>query len=129
MIYLIDTYAWVEYINGSNKANVLRNLFPNPNSKFITMECCVSELAGFCLKKDVNFGKILKVVKANSVVLPVLTKTWIEAAKIRFELRKEIQHFGLIDAILVSKQRELKCKIISGDTHFKGLKNVVYIGD
>jgi predicted nucleic acid-binding protein len=129
MIYIIDTYAWIEYINGSNKALILKRLFQNPNNKFITMECCIAELAGFSLKKNLNFEKIFELVKTNSIILPVLTKNWIEAAKIRSELRKKIQHFGLIDAILVSKQKELKSKVISGDPHFKTLKNIVYIGN
>jgi hypothetical protein len=54
---------------------------------------------------------------------------WIGAAKIRFEMRKKIKNFGLIDSILVAKQQEFKCKVISGDFHFKSLKNVVYMGE
>ena len=129
MIYIIDTYAWVEYINGSDKASILIKLFKDQNNRFITMECCIAELAGFSLKKDIDFKKIFDLVKTNSIILPVLMKNWIEAAKIKYELRENIKHFGLIDAILVSKQKEIKAKIVSGDSHFKTLKNVVYIGD
>ena len=49
-------------------------------------------------------------------------------SKIKHELRKKIKNFGLIDSILVAKQQELNCKIITGDSHFKNLKNVVFIG-
>ena len=127
MIYIVDTYAWVEYINGTSKALLLRKLLQNIENKFITMECCISELAGFSFKKGIDFEKIYELIKANSIILPVLTKNWIVAAKIRHELRKKIANFGLIDSILVAKQEELNCKIISGDPHFKTLKNVVYI--
>ena len=65
----------------------------------------------------------------NTVIFPVLRPQWIDAAKIRHDIRKIKPKFGLIDAILVAKQRELKCKIISGDYDFKNLKDVVYIGD
>ena len=64
----------------------------------------------------------------NSFVFPVLREHWINAAKIKFEMREKIKNFGLIDSILVAKQEQLKCKIISGDPHFKNLKNVVYMG-
>ncbi len=93
------------------------------------MECCIAELIGFSLKRNLSFETIFELVKTNSIILPVLTKNWIEAAKIKFELRKKTPHFGLIDAVLVSKQKELNCKIISGDPHFKTLKNIIYIGD
>ena len=71
---------------------------------------------------------LYEIIKINSIILPVLRTTWIEAAGIKHELRKKIKHFGLIDAILVAKQKELKCKVISGDPHFKSLSNVLYIG-
>ncbi|MBU0615670.1 MAG: PIN domain-containing protein [Nanoarchaeota archaeon] len=129
MIYIIDTYAWIEFINGTTQGFILKKLFDNLKNKFVTMECCLAELAGFALRKDVNFNEILNMVKEKSVILPVLTDTWIKAAKIRYLLRKNIAHFGLVDAILVAKQEELKCKVVSGDPHFKGLKNVVYIGE
>lgn len=127
MICVIDTYAWIEYINGSDEALKLRQLFLNQNNKFITMECCIAELYGFCLKKNVDFNKVWEIVKNNSVVLPVMIDVWVSAAKIRHELRKDIHDFGLVDSILVAKQKELNCKIISGDPHFKELKNILYI--
>lgn len=129
MIYIVDTHAWIEYMKGSSKASIFRKLLEDSNNKFITMECCLSEFFGFCLKNNHNFAEAYDMVKTNSVILPVMAANWVESAKIRFELRKNIPHFGLIDAILVSKQKELKCRIISGDPHFKTLKNVVYIGD
>ena len=45
-----------------------------------------------------------------------------------FALYTKIKNFGLIDALLVAKQKEIKCRIVSGDLHFKNLKQVVYMG-
>lgn len=129
MIFIVDTHAWIEYIRGSKKAATFKTLLDDPKNKFITLECCLSELFGFCLKDNHNFQEAYELIKTNSVILPVMVKNWMEAARIRFELRKNIAHFGLIDAILVSKQKELKCMIISGDPHFKTLKNIVYLGE
>lgn len=129
MIYIIDTYAWVEYFIGSSKGIILRQLFNNKNNKFITLECCLAELRAYCLREKRDFEQLLDIVRHNSIILPVMKKQWLEAGKIRFELREKIPHFGLIDALLVSKQIELKSKIVSGDPHFKSIKNVVYLGD
>ncbi len=128
VIYIVDTYAWVEYFIGSESGLKLKNLLDNKNNKFITIECCLAELRGFCLREEADFSKMYGIIKKNSVILPVLTTHWLQAAKIRQETRKKIKDFGLVDAILVAKQNELKCHIVSGDKHFKGMKNVVYIG-
>ncbi len=128
MIYIIDTYAWIEYFRGYKHGEILKKLFENVNNKFVTMECCLAELRGYCLKQDLDFNQMYSIVKHNSIILPVLIYHWINAAKIRFETRKKIKNFGLIDSILLAKQEEIKCKLISGDYHFKNLKNIVYIG-
>ena len=96
-------------------------------NKFITIECCLAELKGFCLKNNFDFDKMLSSVKKNSVIFPVLREHWTAAADIKSEMRKKFKDFGLIDSILIAMQKELNCKIISGEKHFKDLKDVVYI--
>jgi predicted nucleic acid-binding protein len=125
--YIIDTYAWIEYFRGSGKGDVLRKLFSNPSNKFVTMECCIAELKGACLKDKSNFDYIFRVVKENSFVFPVLLEHWLAAAEMKSDMRKKFKDFGLIDALLMAKQKELSCHIITGDKHFKELKNVVYL--
>ena len=127
MIYIVDSWAWVEYCIGSESGLELKNLLNNKNNKFITLECTVSELKGYCLRTGYDFDLLYSILKKNSVILPVLSSHWMEAAEIRHEMRKKAKDFGLIDSILVAKQNELKCSVVSGDSHFKGLKNVVYL--
>ena len=127
MIYIIDTFAWIEYFNGSDNGLLLKKLLSNINNKLITLECCMSELFGYCLRNNLDFDKVQSIVKRDSVILPVLIDQWLNAARIRFETRKKINNFGLIDSILLAKQSELKCLIVTGDPHFKGMKNVVFL--
>jgi len=128
VIYIVDTHAWIEYFIGSADANPFRNLLGGVNKKFITMECCLAELKGYCLRNGFSFEDMKNAIKKNSVLLPVLLNHWLDAAQIRYEMRKVRKGFGLIDSVLVAKQNELQCSIISGDPHFKGMKNVVYLG-
>lgn len=127
MIYIVDSHAWVEYFIGSESGLILKRLLDNKRHKFITLECSVSELRSYCLRTGMDFNILHNALKKNSIILPVLLTHWVEAAEIRHELRKKTKDFGLIDSILVAKQNELKCGIVSGDPHFKGLKNTVYI--
>ena len=129
MIYIVDSHAWVEYFAGSNAGLVLKKLLDNKNHKFITMECTISELKCYCLRANQYFDRMLDILKKNSIILPVLASHWLEAAKIRHDIRKKIKDFGLIDALLVAKQNEMRYMIISGDPHFKSLKNVIYLGN
>ena len=127
MIYIIDTSAWIEYLIGSNKGKILTNLFKSAANKFITVECSLAELTGYSLREKIDFRRIYGMIRQNSIILPVLTEHWLEAGKIKTQLRGKLQGFGLIDALLVAKQKELNCKLISADSHFNSLKDVVYL--
>ena len=128
MNYIMDTYGWIEYIDGSKKGEIVKKIIENPESKIITLECCVAEVRLFCTKKNISFEKVFNLIKTNSFIFPIMLDIWLEAAQIKFELRKTRPGFGIIDALLIAKQRENSAKIVSGDPHFKTLKNVVYIG-
>jgi predicted nucleic acid-binding protein len=127
MYFIIDSYAWIEYFIGSEKGEVLRKLFTDERNQFYTVECCFAEIMGWALKNNRNFDELFKIIRADSTTIVLTEHDWIDAGKERFEQRKRQRDFGLIDAVLLVKQKELGCKIISGDQHFKNLKNVVFL--
>jgi len=128
MIYIIDTYAWIEYIKGSSQGLILKKLFENQKDKFITLECSLAEIKGVCSREKINFNEFYHIVKTNSIILRIQREHWLNAADIKTEFRKKRKNFGLIDAVLIAKQKELSCSLITGDPHFKGLKDVVFVG-
>ena len=129
MIFIVDSWAWIEYFTGSKSGLKLKKLIDNKNHKFITMGCTLSEVKSYCLRANSDFDHINKIVKRDSIILPVTVDIWLKAAETKHEIRKKVKDFGLIDVILVAKQNELNCMLISGDEHFKNMKKIVYVGD
>ena len=128
MPYIIDTYAWIEYFRGTEKGRKVSKLLEK-NDTFITAECCVFELKCWALSDNLDFSRILQVVKSISRIYPIWFDDWTNAAEIRNHCRKTIKDFGLVDSLLVAMQRKHNAKVVSGDKHFKTLDNVYYIGD
>jgi predicted nucleic acid-binding protein len=128
MNYVIDTYAWVEYFRGTDKGKKLKSLLEQ-NHRFFTPVCCIFELRSWALSDSLDFTRILNVVRSVSGIEPINDDDWEEAAVVRHKHRKTIKDFGLVDALIVVVQQNRHAKVISGDRHFKTLKNVVYIGD
>jgi predicted nucleic acid-binding protein len=127
MIYIIDSYAWIEYFIGSDKGTVVRNLFFESNNKFYTVICCLAEVQEWALRNNKDFDDLFKVIRASSSILDITEDNWISAAKEKFEQRKMQKDFGLIDSLILIKQKELSCGVISGDSHFKRLPNVCFL--
>ncbi len=127
MLYIIDSYAWVEYFIGSQKGELLKKLFLNEQNRFATVECCLAEIYGWALKNNQDFDQLFKIIRANSSIIAITEHDWIDAGKERFEQRKAQRDFGLIDAVILIKQKEYRCTIITGDKHFKNVDNVVFL--
>jgi len=128
MLYIVDSYGWVEYFLGSVKGEIVRKLLQDEKHRFLTVECCLAEIRGWALRNEKDFDDLFKIIRANSNIMPLTEHDWIDAALVRYQLRKKIKHFGLIDAVILVKQKENNCKVVSGDPHFSGLKDVVYLG-
>ena len=127
LIYLLDTYAWIEYFKGSEKGRKIHFLFNSSDHVFITLECNIAELYEWSHKNEQHFDKLFEIVKVNSSIIPIMLKTWLTAIEIKLEQTKSIADFGLMDALLVAKQKEIKAIIITGDKHFKHMKKVLFL--
>ncbi len=127
MLYLIDSHAWIEYFIGSAKGRILRRLFLNRKHEFATLSCCIGEIRGWSLREDKDFEELYSLIRSNSSSLPVSEEEWIAAAEERHKQRKVEKGFGLIDAAILIKQKQLRCGIVSGDRHFRHLGKVVFL--
>ncbi len=127
MHFILDSYAWIEYFIGSKKGEIVRNLILDEKNQFFTIDCCLAEIMGWALVNNKDFDVLFKIIRTSSVIIHAMEHDWIEAGKEKFEQRKTQHDFGLMDAMILTKQKKFSCKIISGDKHFKNIKNVVFL--
>jgi len=126
--YLIDTHGWIEYFLATEKGKKVQEIIQNENNTCFTAECTFAELKSWALRTKHAFDEVEKVVDSQSTALAIQRSDWLSAADLRHEMRKTRKDFGLIDAVILAKQQEHKCVLVSGDDDFKGLSNVVFLG-
>jgi hypothetical protein len=51
----------------------------------------------------------------------------VDAGKIDCEMKKKVRDWGLADSIVLCTARSLKGKVVTGDEHFRDLKEVIFI--
>ena len=125
-IYIIDSYAWIEYSLGSEKGLILKGLF-GTNSQFYTLDCCLAEIKGWCLRNNKPFDEFYSLIQINSDVISIANDEWIKVGECKYLEHQYQRNFGLIDAALLILQLKLGAKIITGDSHFKDKKNIVFM--
>lgn len=124
--YVIDAYAWIEYLDGSDAGSKVSAILEKNDDVFT---CAVT--LGEVVSKVARMGKDAKVaydvLLGNSQVVVVDEELSLQAGLLHCEMRKAAKDFGLADAYVLATARRLEAKILTEDPHFKLLKEAIMI--
>lgn len=129
LVFLIDTYAWVEYFIGSNKGKIVKEILEDENNIIITPECVLAELKGWAIREKFDFEELYQIVRKLSDIQCLTTEDWLNAASIRNEMRKNQKDFEIIDALIIAQKDRFGCKVISDDQHFELIENTIFLSN
>ena len=127
MKIIIDSYAWIEYLEGKISGQKVNDILKKENEIY-TLNLTISEIVSRVKRKGGNSELAYNAIISNSRIINVPPKLAKEAGLLHAEIKKKIKDFGLMDSIILASARELGAKIITGDTHFKGFKETIFIG-
>jgi predicted nucleic acid-binding protein len=124
--FVIDAYAWIEYLDGTDAGRKVTETLEN-NDDIYTCAVTLAEV----VSKVARIGKDAKVaydvLLSNSQVVIVDEELSFQAGLLHCEMRKTAKDFGLADAYVLATARRLKSKILTGDPHFKRLKEAIMV--
>ena len=128
MKYVIDSYAWIEYFMGTKKGEKVKPVIDSFEEK-ITPTICMAEIYYKTLRVEDHeiAEKQRSFIKEKSSLAPLDENTSIEAAKILHKMKKEVDGWGLADSIVYATGLVMKADVVTGDQHFKKLRNVVFL--
>ena len=124
--HVIDAYAWIEYLDGTETGRRVSTLIEN-NDEIFTCAMTIAEVVSKVARKGKDVKVAYNALVNNSQVVNVNDALSLEAGLLHFEMRKTLKDFGLADAYVLATARKLKSKILTGDPHFKGFKEAVFI--
>ena len=127
MKFIIDSFAWIEYFKASESGEKAKKIIEKKENELFTLDVCLAEIKFWALQEKIDFLKIKAIIKSNSGIVETFSNEWLEAAQIKFEKRKKYKNFGLVDALILEKQKQLKAIIVTGDKHFKDSKDIELI--
>jgi len=114
---LLDTYAWVEFFNGTKKGKKVKAILEKENC--FTSAICLAELSEWIERENLDRKEKMHEVKALSSILGLDLETLELAGLLKVQKRKQEKGFGLIDAIILATAKIHGLKIVTGDKHFK----------
>jgi len=124
---IIDSYAWIEYLEGSKLGEKVREMIINENNEIFSLNLCIAEVVSKAKRKNLDVETAFKAININSRVVEVTPEIAKKAGLFHAEIRSKIKDFGLVDALILMLARELNAKILTGDPHFKDYKEAIFM--
>ena len=123
---VIDSYAWIEYFRGSASGEKARPFIEKGSSA--TVSITLAELQEKYLReKWSTFAPDLKFITTKSSVVPIDREISVSGGRINYENKKKIKNWGMADSIILATARVFSAKVVTGDPHFKGIKETIMI--
>jgi predicted nucleic acid-binding protein len=124
--HVVDAYAWIEYLDGSEAGRKVNALLEN-NGETYTCAMTIAEVVSKVSRKGRNVKIAYDVLLSNSQIVNVDEELSLQAGLLHSEMRKTLKDFGLADAYVLAVARTVNAKILTGDPHFRGVKEAVMI--
>ena len=129
--YILDSFAWVEYAIGSFMGEFVDFLLNK--AECFTPSIVIAELSYKFHRENKlkDWGLLYKFIKNSTQILPLSEMLAFQSGHQKTKLREKQlpgeQKVGLADAIIYQTSLNHEAKLVSGDKHFKNIKNVVYL--
>ena len=125
MIVLIDSWAWVEFFAGSKTGELVKAYVMDENQEIIISSINLAEIYRIALDRfdEDTAEKRRRAMISRCYLIPVDEEIAIKGAKFRHE-----RDWGLGDALIYATAILEGAKVLTGDHHFKGLKDVIFLG-
>jgi predicted nucleic acid-binding protein len=129
--FVFDTYAWIEYIANSKHAKKVADLLKNARHKKVTPATVIAELTEKLFREGSDRSQIQQIINfiANkTLIVQCDSGVAFRAGEISYTQKMKMRDWGMLDSLNYAVARILNYKFVTGDPHFKGFKDVVWIG-
>jgi PIN domain nuclease of toxin-antitoxin system len=125
--YVVDAWAWVEYLVGSAFGAKVKEVIDGDSSEVWTCAVTLAEVISKVAREGRDVEGAYAMLLSNSQIVDADEELSKKAGMTHSHMRMSVKDFGLADAYVLATARQLKAKVLTGDVHFKDVKDAVSI--
>ena len=125
--FVVDAWAWVEYLMGSAFGVRVREVLDQESDELYTCAVTLAEVMSKVAREGKDVEAMYVLLLSNSQVVDVNEELSKYVGLLHCEMRQSLKDFGLVDAYVLAIAGKLKAKVLTGDIHFKGVKEAVLL--
>lgn len=134
MKIVVDSYAWMELFLGSEKGEKVKEILMKAET-ILTPDTVLAELARKYIREKMNEAttrKRLNTIVQLSEIVGISEEMALESARQFTYLsekakRERSSSPSLFDAMVLAVAKINKAKVLTGDQHFKGLPETIWL--
>ena len=124
--YVVDSYAWIEYFRGSEAGKKAKGFIEG--GKAATATITVAELREKYTREGwPYFDNDLLFIVSSTVIVNLTKNIAVKAGEVNAVMKAKVKGWGMADSITLATAEVAKAKVVTGDKHFKGLKQAILI--
>jgi predicted nucleic acid-binding protein len=124
--YVVDSYAWIEYFRGSKAGKKAKGFIEG--GKAATATITVAELKDKYTREGwPYFDEDLLFITSSTTIVNLTKDIAVTAGEINASMKAKVKGWGMADSITLATAQVAKAKVVTGDEHFKGLKQAILI--
>ena len=130
--FVIDTFAWVEYLIGSARGRTAKRYIET--GKAGTPTIVLVELTKWFLREVeakrrtlIEMNNTFEFIRATTLSIDLDERLAKAAGEMHFVMKKRIQDWPMADSIVYASAKTEGATVITGDAHFKLLENVTLL--
>ncbi|MFH1774130.1 MAG: PIN domain-containing protein [Methanobacteriota archaeon] len=123
MNILVDSFAWLELLQGSEKGKRFLQILKENRGGIYTSVLNLYEIRYRVeeLRNAKTADEFVKIVESYAKILDVARGVAIQASKIKLKMKK----IGAIDCLILASAKINNLKVLTGDPHFDGVEGVI----
>lgn len=124
--YVIDSYAWIEYFRGTQVGERAKPYVEGNEAATTTIT--LTELREKYLRERWNyFAEDTAFIASTTLIVPLDKNIAILVGEINYTMKKKIKGWGISDSIILATAKSTSAKVVTGDQHFKELKEAIFL--
>ena len=120
MTVTFDSSAWIEYFSGSKKGENVKKILDGKD-EILTPSICLLEIKNKYLQEGQKYHERIEFICNNSLIIEIDGEISLLGADI-----KKNHKLYTVDALIYAVAQHHKSILLTGDAHFKNLKNVEF---
>ncbi len=122
---IIDTSAWIEYLEDSPRGNQVASFLESNNFEIFVPSAVIAEVVNIALRKYKNESIAMNAMQSLAAIIPLTTEIAFVAGKLYAEHHSKKNSFGMIDAFILATAKTIGAKVLTFDNDFRGFKETI----